>query len=144
MLKDKIAIVTGSGSGIGKATAKYFAEQGAKVIIAERNAAAGQAAETEITAAGGQAFFHSTDVSQATDVESAVQQAVERFGEHAFQRIEAITVVQQAHEHVLDDVRRHVRRAAVQQCKAVQAAPVAPIQVLECSRIALSDRAQQL
>jgi hypothetical protein len=70
--------------------------------------------------------------------------AVQEIGEHALQRIEAITVVQQAHEDVLHNVCRHVRRAAVQKREAVQAAAVAPVQALECGLVALSDRAQQL
>ena len=70
--------------------------------------------------------------------------AIEEVGQHAFQRIEAITVVQQTHEHILHDVRRHVRRTAVQQREAVQAAAVAPVQGLECGLVSLSDRSQQL
>jgi NAD(P)-dependent dehydrogenase (short-subunit alcohol dehydrogenase family) len=80
MLKDKVAIVTGAGSGIGKATAEYFAHQGAKVIVAEWNAQSGQQTAAAITKSGGEAMFCHTDVSQASQVEAAVRQTVERFG----------------------------------------------------------------
>jgi meso-butanediol dehydrogenase / (S,S)-butanediol dehydrogenase / diacetyl reductase len=80
VLNEKVAIITGAGSGIGKVTAQYFASQGAKVVLAERNVAAGQVAMDEITAAGGTAYFQPTDVSQSSDVQTLVEKAVEYFG----------------------------------------------------------------
>ena len=80
MLKEKVAIVTGAGSGIGKATAEYFAQQGAKVVVAEWNEQSGAETAATITQAGGEAIFCHTDVSQATQVEALVAQTVARFG----------------------------------------------------------------
>ncbi|ACU06209.1 MULTISPECIES: SDR family NAD(P)-dependent oxidoreductase [Pedobacter] len=67
-LKGKSAIVTGGGSGIGKAISVLFAKQGADVHIVELNAAAALQAVNEIKAAGGQAFAYGCDVSRQSDV----------------------------------------------------------------------------
>lgn len=80
-LEHKVAIVTGGGSGIGRATAERFAAEGARVAIAERNAAAGEAVAAAITAAGGAALFVHTDITQATQVAAMVAQTVARFGD---------------------------------------------------------------
>jgi len=80
MLKEKVAIVTGAGSGIGKATAEYFAQQGARVVVAEWNAESGQRTVATILSAGGQAIFCQTDVSKAEQMESTVASAVKEFG----------------------------------------------------------------
>ena len=80
MLKDKVAIVTGAASGIGKATAEYFAQQGAAVVAADWNREGGEKVLESIVAAGGQAVFSHTDVSKAAQVEAMVSTAVHRFG----------------------------------------------------------------
>jgi meso-butanediol dehydrogenase/(S,S)-butanediol dehydrogenase/diacetyl reductase len=80
MLKDKIAVITGAGSGIGKAAAQYFAQQGAKVVVAEWNQQSGRETADTIIQAGGEAMFCHTDVSQAAQVEALVAQTVARFG----------------------------------------------------------------
>lgn len=66
--------------GMGQATALAFAEQGAKVVIADINDAAGKQAVQDITQAGGQALFVHTDVSKALEVEGLVQQTLNQFG----------------------------------------------------------------
>ncbi len=76
----KVAVVTGGNSGIGRATAIRFAQEGAKVVVAARRIQQGEETVEEITSAGGEAIFVSTDVSKAAQVESMVNQAVEAYG----------------------------------------------------------------
>ena len=70
------AFITGGGKGIGAATAVRFAEQGARVAIADVDTAAGQAVAERIIAAGGEAFFVRCDVSAEADVRAAMQRIV--------------------------------------------------------------------
>jgi len=76
----KVALITGGSSGIGRATALAFAREGATVVIASRGSERGQAVLRELEAAGHQALFIPTDVSQAEQVKALVQQTVDRFG----------------------------------------------------------------
>jgi len=78
--QDRIVVVTGAGSGIGKATALAFGREGAKVVAADVNAASAQATADQIKGAGGQAESFQVDVSVAADVERMVTTTVERFG----------------------------------------------------------------
>ena len=79
-LKDKAAIVTGAGAGIGRATAIRFAEEGARVMVAELDEAAGAETAEAIRRAGGEASFHRTDVADAAAVERMVEAAVTELG----------------------------------------------------------------
>jgi len=79
-MKGKVAFLTGAGAGIAKATAKAFAREGAKVALFEINREAGQDAENEIRAEGGDAIFIETDVTQDESVRNAVAMTVKSYG----------------------------------------------------------------
>lgn len=79
-MKDKVALVTGASSGIGRATAEAFAAKGARVVVAARRQDELASLVTEIEARGGTATAIKTDVSAAKDVEQMVAHAIEAFG----------------------------------------------------------------
>jgi NAD(P)-dependent dehydrogenase (short-subunit alcohol dehydrogenase family) len=79
-LKDKIAIVTGAASGIGKATAVNFAREGAAVMCADVNATGAEAVARQIADTGGQAASVKADVALEADVQEMVAQTVARWG----------------------------------------------------------------
>src|SRR5439155_12441735 len=79
-LKNKIALITGAGSGIGRATAELFAKEGASVIVADYDADGGQGTARSIKGSGGEAIFVQVDVSKATDAERMVKTAIDAYG----------------------------------------------------------------
>ena len=79
-IDNKVALVTGASSGIGRATALAFADKGARVALAARREDELQALAKEIESAGGTATWVRTDVSVATDVERMVAHTVDAFG----------------------------------------------------------------
>jgi len=79
-LKDKVAIVTGSGAGIGESIAKVFAKEGAKVVGASRRSVNGQPVIDEIVKQGGEAIFVQCDVSVENDIERLIDTTIEKYG----------------------------------------------------------------
>ncbi len=79
-LADKVAIITGAGSGMGRAAAQLFAREGAKVVVADLDTKTGEASAAEARAAGGEALFVPVDVADEGQVQRMVEVTVERFG----------------------------------------------------------------
>jgi len=79
-LAGKVAIITGGGSGIGRATCLLFAKEGAKVVISDINRESGEAVRQEIESGGGEALFIQTDVSNAQEIKAMVEQVAGRYG----------------------------------------------------------------
>lgn len=79
-LAGKVAIITGAGSGMGKATALLFTKEGAKVIVAEIVEQGGRATVQAIEKGGGEAVFVKVDVSQRKDVAAVIKAAIDKYG----------------------------------------------------------------
>lgn len=79
-LNNKVALITGGGSGIGRESALLFAQEGAKVVAVDLNEAAAQETVNQIKAAGGEAIAVKADVSKATDSENMVSVAEKTYG----------------------------------------------------------------
>ncbi|MDP3135265.1 MAG: SDR family oxidoreductase [Burkholderiaceae bacterium] len=77
---NKSIIVTGAGSGIGEGIARRLAEEGARVVVADINAKAGEKVAAEIVQAGGKASFFAADVTRSADMKALVGAALERHG----------------------------------------------------------------
>ena len=80
-LENKVALVTGAGSGIGKAVAVLYAKEGAKVIVNDINEENGQAVVKQIKSEGGEAFFIEGDVSKDEDIQNLIKNTVEKYGQ---------------------------------------------------------------
>jgi NAD(P)-dependent dehydrogenase (short-subunit alcohol dehydrogenase family) len=79
-LQGKVAVITGAGTGIGRATAKLFAQEGARVVVAEINAEAGEQTAQLIIQAGGDAIAIRTDVTEPDSIQAAIDTAMRHYG----------------------------------------------------------------
>lgn len=79
-LEGKVAIITGAGTGIGRATAKLFAAEGARVVVAELNADAGAQTAQLIAQSGGDGIFIRTDVTEPDSIQGTIDKAVQHYG----------------------------------------------------------------
>ena len=79
-LADKVALITGAGSGMGRVAAQMFAAEGARVVVADFDEAAGSETADLVTESGGEASFVRADVSDEADAKAMVDHAVDRFG----------------------------------------------------------------
>ena len=79
-LADRVAVITGAGSGMGRATAVLFAREGARVVVTDVNAAAGAETVRAIAGAGGKATFIIADVSQDAEVGALIAETVRTYG----------------------------------------------------------------
>ena len=79
-LQGKVALITGGTSGIGEATARLFAREGARVVITGRRIKLGEAVVAQITQAGGEAIFIAADVTRAEDCRRTIDETIAAFG----------------------------------------------------------------
>lgn len=79
-VKDKVTIITGAGSGIGRGTALMFGKEGAKVVVGDVNEKGGEETANEIRKNGGEAFFAKLDVSNREQVKNVVQETLNKYG----------------------------------------------------------------
>ncbi|MEP7340452.1 MAG: glucose 1-dehydrogenase [Acidobacteriota bacterium] len=105
-LKDKVAIITGSGAGIGQAAAVLFAEEGAKVVVGDLDRAGGEATQAQIQAAGGEAIFVQSDISKEEDARRLTDKALLAFGRVDVLVNNAATFVLKGLEATVEDWQR--------------------------------------
>jgi NAD(P)-dependent dehydrogenase (short-subunit alcohol dehydrogenase family) len=79
-LEEKVAFITGAGSGIARAAARLFAQEGARVVVAELKPELGRMTERSVRDTGGEALFLETDVTKEDSVRNSIQETVRHFG----------------------------------------------------------------
>lgn len=113
-LVGKVCVITGGASGIGRACAIRYAQEGAKVVVADINVEAGEKTVAEIKQAGGEAVFQQTDVSETQQLEALLQRGIDTYGyvnvwhNNAFKSVFK-TIVDQTLQEFDDTVRISLR-----------------------------------
>lgn len=113
-LEDKVCVITGAASGIGRACAIRYAQEGARVVVADINSAAGEIVAAEINATGGRAIFHHTDVGETEQLDALLARAIDAFGyvnvwhNNAFKSVFK-TIVEQTLEEFDETIRVSLR-----------------------------------
>ncbi len=105
-LKDKVAIVTGSGAGIGQGTAELFGEEGAKVIVVDVDAGSGAKTAAKIQEMGGSSHFVHSDISSEAGARRIADEAVKTFGRIDILVNNAATFVLKGFDATVEDWRR--------------------------------------
>ncbi|MGH9449965.1 MAG: SDR family NAD(P)-dependent oxidoreductase [Terriglobia bacterium] len=105
-LKDKVALVTGAGAGIGRGVAELFAEEGACVVLAEINSKTGAEAEAAIRAKAGQAVFVEADISREEDARKITAEALRAYGRVDILVNNAATFVLKGFDATVEDWQR--------------------------------------
>jgi len=108
-LKDRVVVITGAGSGIGRASAVEFGKEGARVVVAEIDFAKAQETVAQIQTAGGTALAVTTDVSSPESVQNLVRKAIEAFSQiHVVFNNAAIQVNKTVEETTVDEWNREM------------------------------------
>ena len=108
-LKDRIAVITGAGSGIGRASALEFARAGARVVVADINIAGAHETVSQIQAGDGQALAVQTDVASPDSVQQLVQATLKAFGQvHVLFNDAAIQVNKTIEDTTVDEWNRQI------------------------------------
>src|SRR6266567_2108251 len=105
-LAEKVAIITGGGSGFGEVTARLFASEGAAVMLADINGPAAAAVAESINNEGGRASWAKTDVSSASSVEAMVQATLSNF-----ERVDILFNNAGSYSGSLEPLPRHLKRS---------------------------------
>ena len=108
-LKDRVAVITGAGSGIGRASAKEFAREGARVVVADINLAGAAETVRQIEAGGGRTLALETDVADPASVQRLVTQTLKAFSEvHTLFNNAAVQVNKTIEETTVEEWKREI------------------------------------